>query len=38
MTKKVFVGGIASTTKEEDVRVYFGQYGKVRLSLKIVNN
>lgn len=28
-TKKVFVGGIATQTKEEDVRAYFSQFGTV---------
>ena len=29
VTKKVFVGGIASTSSEDEVREYFGQFGTV---------
>ena len=28
-TKKVFVGGISSNTKEDDIRAYFSAYGTV---------
>lgn len=28
-TKKIFVGGLSAETSSEDVKAYFGQYGKV---------
>lgn len=28
-TKKIFVGGLSAETSSEDVKNYFGQYGKV---------
>jgi len=28
-TKKIFVGGLSAETSSEDVKMYFGQYGKV---------
>lgn len=28
-TKKIFVGGLASDTKIEDLQTYFGSFGKV---------
>ncbi len=28
-TRKIFVGGLSAETSSEDVKAYFGQYGKV---------
>lgn len=33
VTKKIFVGGLASDTKIEDLQTYFGTFGKVSWSV-----
>ena len=37
-TKKVFIGGLSSTSTLEDMKNYFQQYGKVFLEASIWNS
>ncbi|XP_039271347.1 DAZ-associated protein 1-like [Styela clava] len=37
-THKIFVGGIAQNTTEEDVKTYFEQYGTVNEVIFVINN
>ena len=36
-TKKIFVGGLSAETSSEDVKAYFGQYGKVEDAVLMFN-
>ena len=37
-TKKIFVGGLSTTTTLDEVRGYFAKFGEVRTAVIIRNN